>query len=73
MGEGEAAVLVLLNFSDQAATVTIDSRSFDSLLPDVTSLTDLYADAPIDITHGSKEGIPMPAWGIRIFTTGSPA
>jgi glycosidase len=71
MDEGEAAVLVLLNFSEQAATVTINPESFDSLFPDATTLLDLYADATFDITRDSGDGIPMPAWGIRILTAGS--
>lgn len=65
---GGSPVLVLLNFSSEAAVATLPSSELSEAIKASGTMTDLYRGDSVSPGAGVSAGIPMPPWGIRVLT-----
>jgi cyclomaltodextrinase len=64
---GDPAILVVLNFSEEVLEARIDLPAGFAELAQASELTDFYTNQSLSFSGGDRFAIPMPAWGIRIL------
>jgi len=64
--DGTSPILVMLNFGPEDAEAVVEVSDFIAF-SETATLLDLYNDESATIEGGASIGIPIPAWGIRIF------
>jgi glycosidase len=65
--DGDSPVLVLLNFSPEAAVATIEPAELTAVFGKSGTMTDHYNGTSVALGAGVRPTVPMSAWGIRIL------
>jgi len=66
--DGGSPVLVLLNFSSEAAVATLPSSDLPEAIKASGTMADPYNGDSVSPGAGVSMQIPMPPWGIRVLT-----